>query len=160
MLCMYNGWVTTQVITCLWGFWRKIAWIFFHGSGFPLAANARRQVVSCVTKASVCIIHSMPIIGTVYGKLRQSSVSKTTLHQWITLADSLWIYFIVVQIFLLDLNTPILVWCRASRTQHSLTMGIVRRQLHSLNGNTRNRSHFEPPYSPSNRRILTFTGCN
>ena len=97
----------------------------------------RRQVISCVTKASAC--HH-----TLHGnhwrclwKIPPIIAVKATSQLSLKFSDSLWICFIVVELLLPYLNTPILkAWGSASLAQRSLQTGIVRRQLPSLKGTT------------------------
>ena len=89
--------------------------------------------ISLVCNEAPGTLHSVPITGAVYVEFQQSLVSKPTSKPSTRFADSLLIWFIEAEFFLIGFNRLILkVWGSASRVQHALTTGIVRRQFPSL----------------------------
>ena len=124
---------------------------FFHSSGLNYATYTRRQINSCVTKASAChhtlqanhwhrLWEILGIIGVKNNIRNFNYVCKLIVNM-----------FYCGRI-LTVLSMPISkAWCTASRAQRPITTGIVRRQFPSLSGTTwrnsgssaRNGSRFE-----------------
>ena len=101
---------------------------FFHSSGdlYPVSIS------SCATQASVSPsvpIFQMSITGTVYGGLAQSLVLKATLELPFKLADSLYIFFIVVELFLPYSDTPTLKMPCYNCDQHRTIGFCCRKEL-------------------------------
>ena len=125
-----------HIITWLCGFWREMTSIF-HGSGLNQATYARRQIISCVIKASACHHTLHADHWHCLWKIPPIIAVKSNVTTFIQVLRIVVKYVIVAGLLSPYLNTPISkAWGSASRAQRSLKTGIVRRQF-PLRGTTR-----------------------
>ena len=110
---------------------------FFYGSGLNWATYARRQIISCVTKASAChyILHANHWYC--LWKIHTITDVKSNVTTFIQVNIFVVIWLIVVGLLLPHLNMAILkAWGSAPRAQRPLPTSIVRRQFPSLRDTT------------------------